>query len=219
MGMHRLSTGIAEIDRVFGGGITSGSTTLISGPPGVGKSSLMFVIADGVCKNSTRNTPKVTYVSGEQSLRDLDMLMQRLNIKSNICTYEGYIRKVLNEHAEESDLVVIDSLNTVTGDNTPMEETADFICSWSKQTNVPVIIVCHVNKDGEIAVPSRVEWLVDGVFDLDPSYSLDENDEIVESTRGQCQLSSGSKYRFGECGVSVKFDMTGEGLKLIGEKL
>ncbi len=173
----RLITPDKELNRVLGGGIVGGSLVLIGGQPGIGKSTLLLQVALEV-------NAKILYVSGEESEEQIKMRADRLgNLKSDcyILT-ETNTAKILT-HAQNlsPDLIVIDSIQTLSSphiDSTPgsvsqVRDCAGELQRFAKETNIPVFIIGHINKEGSIAGPKLLEHIVDAVlqFEGDRNYT------------------------------------------------
>lgn len=212
----RLSTGFSGFDEVLGGGgIVRGSTALISGPPGCGKSTLLLSTANNIATESRT----VIYASGEQKAEAVGDIAQRIgamNEKVIVMGLEGDIYKVCEEaQNQKAVFMVIDSLQTAfmddckgeEGSSTQCKAVANYLTWWAPRHNVAVLIVSHVNKDGDLAGPKAAEHLVDTILEFDPS--MDEDGELDEKLR---MLSAG-KNRHGASGVKAMFEMTAEGVK------
>lgn len=204
---RRLATGIDEIDRVFGGGIVSGSLTLLSGEPGIGKSTLVAQIADTLGKEAG-----VLYSSGEESLGQIKLRLERLGCDLERFRFAGAtdIEKVLAAVEEQNpQLVIIDSIQTVytslvtqeAGSLAQIRACAVRCLEVAKRRNIAFILIGHVTKDGAIAGPKSLEHLVDTVLYLEQ-----------ETARGY-QLLRASKNRFGSTNELGIFEMTGSGFK------
>lgn len=202
----RSKTGIGEFDRVLGGGIVKGSVTLLSGEPGIGKSTLLLQVC-GVLSNNY----KLLYVSGEESPSQIKLRAKRLNISNeNILLYtETDINEILSEvSAVNPDLLIIDSIQTMTdinsstsaGSITQVKNVASRLIRMAKTEGISVIIVGHVNKDGGIAGPKVLEHMVDTVlyFDGDKQYSY--------------RMLRAVKNRFGSTNEIGIFEMDADGL-------
>ncbi|MGN0546443.1 MAG: DNA repair protein RadA [Acutalibacteraceae bacterium] len=166
----RFKTGMDELDRVLGGGIVKGSLVLLSGDPGIGKSTILLQI----CEYLGRNL-KILYVSGEESARQIKLRAQRLGVKTEnlyiMCQTDvecitEYIRSA------KPDLVIVDSIQTICvseissslGSITQVRESANLFMQCAKSMGIPTILVGHVNKDGNIAGPKVLEHIVDCVL-------------------------------------------------------
>jgi DNA repair protein RadA/Sms len=164
----RINTGDQELNRVLGGGIIPGALMLLGGEPGIGKSTLLLQIA-------MRINAKVLYVSGEESQRQIKIRSNRINESSNECYIlsETKTQNIFSQiETLNPDLVIIDSVQTLNTDyieNSPgsisqiKECTAEFI-RYAKETHVPVFLVGHITKDGQIAGPKILEHMVDVVL-------------------------------------------------------
>ncbi len=200
-------TGVGEFDRVLGGGLVSGAVILLSGEPGVGKSTLLLEVAAKVA----RGGDKVLYVSGEESVGQIRLRAQR----TGAITPELYLAtetdlsSVLGQiDAVQPGLILVDSVQTIAsaeidgaaGMPSQIREVAASLISVAKERGIPVILVGHVTKDGSIAGPRVLEHLVDVVchFEGDRQTSL----RFVRSL----------KNRFGPTDEVGCFEMTGEGI-------
>ncbi|MGD9631301.1 MAG: DNA repair protein RadA [Pyrinomonadaceae bacterium] len=203
----RTASGIAEFDRVLGGGIVGGSLVLIGGAPGIGKSTIVLQIADKLSSGGV----KVLYVSGEESERQIKMRGERLGIAAEnlFLLPETNLHSVLAEIEKLGpDLVVVDSIQTVfsekiesaPGSVSQVREVAGQFMMFAKQTGTPVFLTGHVTKEGSIAGPRTLEHIVDTVlyFEGDRHH----NHRIIRAT----------KNRFGASNEIGVFEMTNEGL-------
>ena len=166
----RTQTGMAELDRVLGGGLVSGSVVLLSGEPGIGKSTLLLQICSELSKSR-----KVLYVSGEESKGQLKLRAERLGILGDeiYLLVETDIDTVLAEcERVRPDVVIIDSVQTLmserftsgAGSITQVREGAQAFISYGKANNAAVFLVGHVNKEGSISGPKTLEHMVDAVL-------------------------------------------------------
>lgn len=167
---HRYHTGLSELDRVLGGGIVKGSLVLISGDPGIGKSTMLLQICEYLGENLS-----ILYVSGEESARQIKLRAGRLGVQSSnlkILT-ETDVQYIVEEiRSEKPDLVMIDSIQTMNhtdlnsspGSITQVRECTNIMTRCAKSLDIPIIIVGHVNKDGAIAGPKVLEHIVDAVL-------------------------------------------------------
>ena len=203
----RLPVGIAELDRVLGGGVTPGSVVLVAGEPGAGKSTLLLQLAAA----ATAPEAPVLYVSGEESEHQLKMRGERLGVhpESLILYSETSMPRILEAaRSLNPRLVVVDSVQCVhlpeitgaPGTVSQVRESAAALVVYAKATRVPVFLIGHVNKDGGIAGPRTLEHLVDTVLHF-------EGDR-----RQSHRLLRAVKNRFGAAGELGVFDMTGQGL-------
>ncbi|MCX8034364.1 MAG: DNA repair protein RadA [Thermodesulfovibrio sp.] len=204
---ERLSTGIGEFDRVLGGGVVKGSLILIGGDPGIGKSTLLLQATDNIAKKYG----KVLYVSGEESLLQIKLRAERLQISSEniFLLSETLVERILECAEEQTPIaVVVDSIQTVyteeaisaPGSVSQIRESATKFMNFAKSKGVPVFLIGHVTKEGAIAGPRVLEHLVDTVlyFEGDRGYAY----RILRSV----------KNRFGPANEIGVFEMTGMGL-------
>jgi DNA repair protein RadA/Sms len=204
----RLATGIAECDRVLGGGIVPGSLMLIGGDPGIGKSTLMLQLSHYLAESAG----PVLYVSGEESFEQTHLRARRLGTLSDnlFLLPETSVPAVAERVAEEDyRMVVIDSiqsvyspeLNGVPGSVGQVRECANRFLRIAKDTGLPVFLVGHVTKDGSIAGPRLLEHLVDTVL-----YFEGEGKQALRILRSV-------KNRFGSTNEIGVFEMGEAGLR------
>jgi DNA repair protein RadA/Sms len=202
------STRVGEFDRVLGGGIVPGAVVLLSGEPGVGKSTLLLEVA----ANTAKSGAKVLYVSGEESVGQIRLRAERTGAMTDhlYLASETDLSSVLGQiDAVAPELLVVDSVQTIAaaeidgaaGMPSQIREVAANLIRVAKERNLPVILVGHVTKDGSIAGPRVLEHLVDVVchFEGDRQTSL----RFVRSL----------KNRFGPTDEVGCFEMTGEGIR------
>lgn len=202
----RTVTGISEFDRVMGGGIVEGSVTLISGEPGIGKSTLLLQVCGCLSKGG-----KLLYVSGEESMGQLKMRAERLGVANDnlLVLAETEISEIIPEiEAVSPDIVVVDSIQTMydsdstssAGSVTQVKNCASAFMRVAKSSNIAVLIVGHVNKDGGIAGPKVLEHMVDTVlyFEGDKQYTY--------------RILRAVKNRFGSTNEIGMFEMEEQGL-------
>ena len=170
----RIPLPLAEFNRVLGGGLVSGSLVLISGDPGIGKSTLLLQASALIAQDRG----KVVYVSGEETLHQIKLRAERLGVKGErlYLLAETDLEVILNQIEQLSpSLVVIDSIQTVglpelgaiPGSVTQVRECTQRLMHWAKLSGVPVFIAGHVTKDGAIAGPRVLEHIVDAVLYLE----------------------------------------------------
>jgi DNA repair protein RadA/Sms len=204
--LDRFQSGDKELDRVLGGGIVNGSLVLIGGEPGIGKSTLLLQVAVRL------SNFKVLYVSGEESMQQIKMRADRLGITSQQCYLlsETELHEVFNQVAELSpDVLVIDSIQTLHSSNleaapgsiSQVRECTGQLMRYAKESNTPVFLIGHINKEGSIAGPKVLEHMVDTVlqFEGDRHHMY----RILRTT----------KNRFGSTSELGIYQMVQEGLK------
>ncbi len=168
----RIITHDAELNRVLGGGIVPGSLVLIGGEPGIGKSTLMLQVALNI-KNQ-----KVLYVSGEESPGQIKMRADRIGVDNDECLIlsETSTQNIFTQLEEiEPQILVIDSIQTlhsqlvdsVAGSISQVKECTGELLKFAKETNTPVFLIGHINKDGNIAGPKILEHMVDTVLQFE----------------------------------------------------
>lgn len=203
----RTESGIGELDRVLGGGLVKGSAILISGEPGIGKSTLLMQISGRLCPDN-----KVLYVSGEESGSQLRMRAKRLGVdRENLFVLiETNVDAILAQVEKLApDIVIIDSIQTVydsrvnssAGSITQVRESANRLIGMAKTAGISVMIVSHVNKEGGIAGPKVLEHAVDAVLCFEGE------------RRNFYRIIRAIKNRFGSTNEIGVFEMTGEGLR------
>ena len=167
---QRYLTKMKELNRVLGGGIVPGSVILLSGDPGIGKSTLLLQI----CQTMS-NDAQILYVSGEESLRQIKLRAARLRVTTgnlNLSSTTNIEAVVETIQTIKPDIVMIDSiqtmnlsaLNSSSGSVTQVRECTQMLINLAKTMEIPVFIVGHVNKDGAIAGPKVMEHMVDAVL-------------------------------------------------------
>ena len=210
--VSRLLTGIGEFDRVLGEGIVPGSAVLLSGPPGIGKSTLLLQVAEKIGKKSP-----VVYVSGEESEEQIAGRAERLGIKADNLYFlaQTDLELILSELSEmdKLGLVVVDSLQTTTSENvtgssgspSQLKFAAAQLTNFAKAQNVPVVMTGHVTKTFAIGGPKFLEHIVDVVlaFEGDKFSSL----RVLRS----------QKNRFGATSEVGIFEMGKRGLAEVSD--
>ena len=207
----RIKTGIYEFDRVLGGGFIPGGVVFLSGEPGVGKSTLLL---QSLYKLNT------LYISGEEAAEQIKDRSDRLKIESdkflfsNDVQVEGIVDYIESEK-DKPDIVVIDSIQTVYSkdiDSPPgtinqLKEATNKLIACAKQVKIPVILIGHITKDGDIAGPKTLEHLVDCVLSF-------EGDEA-----SQFRILRSTKNRFGSTDEIGIFEMKETGLHEVSNPL
>ncbi len=203
----RSNTGMSELDRVLGGGLVEGSVVLLSGEPGIGKSTLLMQICNTLSRDKT-----VLYVSGEESANQLKLRAERLQVggdKLYILT-ETNMEEILGEAKRIAPQVIIaDSVQTMYSDRVSsapgsianVREVATAFIAKAKSEGISVFLVGHVNKEGGIAGPKVLEHMVDAVLNF-------------EGDRRQAyRIIRAIKNRFGSTNEIGVFEMTDQGLR------
>ena len=204
---ERIVTGIAEFDRVLGGGIVRGSLVLVGGDPGIGKSTLLLQ----VCRELSQKKVPLLYVSGEESLSQIKMRAERIGnftkdmlllCVNNLEDVEEYVKK------DTPKVIVIDSIQTIVTDDvesapgsvSQVKEVTARLMRMAKQTGIAIFIVGHVTKEGTVAGPRTLEHMVDTVL-----YFEGERNAGFRVLRAV-------KNRFGSTNEIGVFEMKGTGL-------
>ncbi|MEK6720866.1 MAG: DNA repair protein RadA [Chloroflexota bacterium] len=219
--LGRIPIGIAEVDRVLGGGLVPGSLVLLGGEPGIGKSTLLLQAAAGLTRNHDKDpTAQVLYATGEESAAQVRLRADRLGL------LEGPSATAIHVAAENDvgriaelarrlrpAAIVIDSIQTITSDDLDgpagsvgqVRESALRIMELAKGEGIAVILVGHVTKDGSLAGPKTLEHLVDAVLAL-------EGD-----AHGSLRLLRATKNRFGSTEEVGVFEMGELGLSEVAD--
>jgi len=207
-----LPSGLAELDRVLGGGLVPGSAVLLGGDPGIGKSTLLLQAA----ALAARGERHALYFSGEEAADQISLRAERLNLQDvplRVASETNVERILATIKAEgRSDLVIIDSIQTLwsetlesaPGTVSQVRACAQALIAYAKRTGCTLFLVGHVTKDGQIAGPKVVEHMVDTVLYF-------EGD-----TAQHYRLLRSVKNRFGPAGEIGVFEMRGDGLKPVG---
>ncbi|MBE6746254.1 MAG: DNA repair protein RadA [Ruminococcaceae bacterium] len=203
----RYKTGMSELDRVLGGGLVNGSLVLLSGDPGIGKSTILLQICQFLGRDKS-----ILYVSGEESYTQIKLRAQRLNVSTeNLYVLCETDVQSIGEFiiTRNPDLVIVDSIQTMNftelqsspGSVAQVRESANVFLRVAKTQNIPIIIVGHVNKDGNIAGPKVLEHIVDAVlyFEGDRNMSF--------------RILRAVKNRFGSTNEIGVFEMLDVGLR------
>jgi DNA repair protein RadA/Sms len=207
-GPARLSSAIAELDRVLGGGLVPGSTVLIGGDPGIGKSTLVLQAAAALANAGAQ----VAYVSGEESIDQIRLRAARLGVSAAPVQLSAAtsVRDILGtfDQASAPQLLVIDSIQTMYVDNvdaapgtvTQLRTSAHELIRFAKRRGTALFLIGHVTKDGQIAGPRVLEHMVDAVV-------------YFEGERGhQFRILRAVKNRFGAANEIGVFEMAEQGL-------
>ena len=204
----RISTGMAELDQVLGGGIVPGSLVLVGGDPGIGKSTLLLQ----VCRNLADRLEQVLYISGEESLQQIKLRAVRIGefsdslkllCETNLSDIEAVVLK------NRPQVVIIDSIQTIfqeeissaPGSVSQVREATGVLMRLAKEQNIAIFIVGHVTKEGTVAGPRVLEHMVDTVL-------------YFEGDRhASYRILRGVKNRFGSTNEIGVFEMTDIGLR------
>ena len=201
----RMDTCDGELNRVLGGGIVPGSLILLGGEPGIGKSTLLLQI-------SLKLPYKTLYVSGEESQKQIKMRAERITSKTDNCYIltETKTQNIFRQiEAIEPEIVIIDSIQTLhteyieasPGSISQIRETTAELIKFAKETNIPVILIGHITKDGNIAGPKILEHMVDTVLQFEG-----DRNHVYRILRSL-------KNRFGSTAELGIYEMLGSGLR------
>ena len=204
---ERIKIDDNELNRVLGGGIVPGSVILISGEPGIGKSTLILQISISIKR-------KVLYISGEESQQQIKLRANRISKNQNECYIltETNLELILKSiEALMPDLIVIDSIQTIQTDgieniqgSTPqIKECTSTLIKVAKQTGIPIIVIGHITKDGNIAGPKVLEHMVDVVL----NFEGDKNNLY--------RILRSKKNRFGSTSEIGIYEMLDTGLNIV----
>lgn len=202
----RFYTGMGELDRVLGGGAVAGSLVLVSGAPGIGKSTLLLQICNSLCHGRS-----VLYVSGEESERQLKLRAMRLGVAPEqlYILSETRLSDILESVEEiKPDILIVDSIQTLyneENDSSPgsvsqVKDCTMSLMHLSKSDGITIFVVGHINKDGNIAGPKVLEHMVDCVL----YFEGDQNSSY--------RLLRAAKNRFGSTNEIGVFEMMDKGL-------
>ena len=201
----RMDTRDGELNRVLGGGIVPGSLILLGGEPGIGKSTLLLQI-------SLKLPYKTLYVSGEESQKQIKMRAERITSNADNCYIltETKTQNIFRQIQEiEPEIVIIDSIQTLhteyieasPGSISQIRETTAELIKFAKETNIPVILIGHITKDGTIAGPKILEHMVDTVLQFEG-----DRNHVYRILRSL-------KNRFGSTSELGIYEMLGSGLR------
>ncbi len=204
------SSGLAELDRVLGGGIVEGSLVLVGGDPGIGKSTLLLQVCDHLSKAGK----KVLYVTGEESVRQIKLRARRLGADQNdlLVLSENAMDQVEEKmRAIQPDFCVIDSIQTMyrpemgsaPGSVSQVRESAALLMRYAKTEGCAIFLVGHVTKEGALAGPRVLEHMVDVVLYFEGDHQR------------EYRLLRAVKNRFGSVNELGIFEMTGAGMRAV----
>ena len=205
----RLSSGVADVDDVLGGGLVAGSVNLLAGQPGIGKSTLLLQLAYNVAKSHS-----VLYASGEESAQQIALRAERLGIEHR--NLQLAVSNISNDIAStisagRYDLVIVDSIQAVAvneitsaaGTVSQITNSTQLLTAAAKAANTAMILVGHVTKEGSIAGPKVLEHIVDVVLQL-------EGDRY-----GGFKVLRAVKNRYGATTEAGIFEMTEKGMQAV----
>ena len=202
---QRIATGIGELDRVLGGGLTSGMTVLIGGSPGIGKSTLLLQCADHLAQ-----VGPVLYASGEESRHQIRLRADRLGLGGEVLLLcENSVESILAEaESRKVSFLIVDSIQTMFTEDAPsspgsvtqIRGSAAKFTRFAKESGTPVFLVGHVTKEGALAGPKVLEHIVDTVL-----YFEGDRQEGLRLLRSE-------KNRFGSTNELGVFEMTDKGM-------
>ena len=203
----RIKTGDDEFDRVLGGGVVPGGVVLLGGEPGIGKSTLLLQIALQI-------NNKVLYISGEESQQQIKSRAKRMGLSEESCYVlcETNIQLIfLQIQSLTPDIIIVDSIQTLhdsdvdnaAGSITQIRSVASELISFAKSTNIPVILIGHITKDGTIAGPKILEHMVDTVIQFEG-----DRNHVYRILRVQ-------KNRFGATSEIGIYEMIQKGLRQV----
>lgn len=205
----RYSTGMAELDRVLGGGLVKGSLVLLGGEPGIGKSTLLLQICRFLGEERS-----ILYISGEESIRQIKLRAERLEVD----TPSLYLLSTNDARAASDTIIankpgvaIIDSIqtmalaeiNSTSGSISQVRECTNLFMRTAKSEEIPIFVVSHVNKDGAIAGPKVMEHIVDAVLYFEGERHL------------SYRLLRAVKNRFGSTNEIGVFEMADKGLEQV----
>jgi len=210
--VERFSTGVPEVDRVLGGGLVLGGVSLLAGEPGIGKSTLVLQMIDGLLDGNSR----ALLITGEESLGQVALRAARLGIdreRLRAAATASLTDVLALAAAEQPDVLVVDSVQTLENselDQSPgsvvqVRECASALVRHAKVSGTCVILVGHVTKEGTVAGPKTLEHVVDSVLALEGERT------------GTVRLLRATKNRFGSCDETGVFTMGERGLEAVGD--
>jgi DNA repair protein RadA/Sms len=210
--VERFSTGIAEVDRVVGGGLVAGGVSLLAGEPGIGKSTLVLQLMDGLVGSNRR----ALLITGEESIGQVALRATRLGVareQFRAAATSSLTDVLALASSERPDVLVVDSVQTLENpdlDQSPgsviqVRECAAALVRHAKAKGTCMILVGHVTKDGSVAGPKTLEHMVDSVLSLEGERT------------GTVRLLRATKNRFGSCDETGVFTMGERGLEAVGD--
>jgi DNA repair protein RadA/Sms len=217
---NRIDTGIKQINIVFGknsknnsSGLAQGSVNLLSGHPGVGKSTLLLSIINNIANKFVKEGKNCIYISGEESESQIKDRHERLCLTAdyNIISETNYEK--IKSDIEDNDFIIIDSINTIyidgvgtIGGISQINEVTTNLIEVVKKSNKTLLMIAQINKSGDMAGPQRLAHMVDGVFFFD---DFDDS--------GIFKIITCEKNRFGKVNETAIFEMTEKGMVEIAD--
>lgn len=203
----RYITGIGELDRVLGGGLVPGAVVLISGDPGIGKSTLLLQMCQPLA-----NMLRILYVTGEESSRQIKLRALRLGVDNPtmmVCAANDVDQILATIEQQNPEVIIIDSIQTMncadisssSGSVSQVRESTQRLTRIAKEREIPLFLVGHVNKDGAIAGPKVLEHMVDAVLYFEGERNL------------SYRILRSMKNRFGSTNEIGVFEMLDQGLQ------
>ena len=210
--VERFSTGLAEVDRVVGGGLVAGGVSLLAGEPGIGKSTLVLQLIDGLVRSGRR----ALLITGEESLGQVALRATRLGVSREqfrAAATSSLADVLALATSEDPDVLVVDSVQTLEnpdlaqppGSLIQVRECVAALVRHAKANGTCVILVGHVTKEGAVAGPKTLEHIVDSVLALEGERT------------GTVRLLRATKNRFGSCDETGVFTMGERGLEAVGD--
>jgi DNA repair protein RadA/Sms len=210
--VERYSTGLAEVDRVVGGGLVAGGVSLLAGEPGIGKSTLVLQLIDGL----VRSDRSALLITGEESIGQVALRATRLGVareQFRAAATSSLADVLALAVSENPDVLIVDSVQTLENpdlDQSPgsliqVRECAAALVRYAKAKGTCVILVGHVTKEGSVAGPKTLEHIVDSVLALEGERT------------GTVRLLRATKNRFGSCDETGVFTMGERGLEAVGD--
>lgn len=210
--VERFSTGLAEVDRVVGGGLVAGGVALLAGEPGIGKSTLVLQLIDGLVRSDRR----ALLITGEESIGQVALRAARLGVareRFRAAATSSLADVLALAASERPEVLVVDSVQTLenadldqsAGSVVQVRECAAALVRRAKETGMCVILVGHVTKEGTVAGPKTLEHIVDSVLSLEGERT------------GTVRLLRATKNRFGSCDETGVFTMGESGLEAVGD--
>ena len=204
----RIDTSSNELNRILGGGFVKGSVALLGGEPGIGKSTLALQLALSL------STLNVLYVSGEESQSQIKVRADRINYDNPKCLIyaENQLEHIINQGKKQNpDIIIIDSIQTIRsgrlesspGNISQIRECTQDLINFAKSSNTAILIIGHINKEGQLAGPKVLEHMVDTVL------------QFEGRTHQLYRILRTMKNRFGSTSEITLYEMTKEGLKEI----